>query len=235
MGNFNRSSRSNSRGGGNFGRPEMYKAVCDECGKTCEVPFKPTGNKPIFCSDCFAKKNEGKDRSDSKRDRHDNSRRGSRDFNRSGSREREMYQAVCDECGKTCEVPFKPSNDKPIFCSDCFAKKNEGRERSPRGDSRSRGSNQDGQYEKEFQAINEKLDKILQSLFPTSVKKVVVKAKIKTKTKKVASAKGGSAFGGKKKVSKLSSARKKPVKKVEKKKVVKKKPAKKKVTPRKKK
>ncbi len=41
----------NSRGGGRFGRDrpprEMQKATCAECGKECEVPFKPTGEKPI--------------------------------------------------------------------------------------------------------------------------------------------------------------------------------------------
>ncbi len=26
----------------------MHSAVCDDCGKRCEVPFRPTGDKPIF-------------------------------------------------------------------------------------------------------------------------------------------------------------------------------------------
>ena len=39
-----------------FGPREMHKAVCSECGKECEVPFKPTEGKPVFCRDCFAKK-----------------------------------------------------------------------------------------------------------------------------------------------------------------------------------
>lgn len=39
-----------------FGPREMHKAVCTECGKECEVPFKPTEGKPVFCRDCFAKK-----------------------------------------------------------------------------------------------------------------------------------------------------------------------------------
>ncbi|MCD4760487.1 hypothetical protein K8R42_01175 [bacterium] len=69
MGNFYR-DRGDRRGGGNFGRrdnnrsfnrdrgdnrPGMHKAVCDKCGQNCEVPFRPTGDKPIFCSDCFSK------------------------------------------------------------------------------------------------------------------------------------------------------------------------------------
>jgi len=43
-------------GGFNRGPREMHKAVCTECKKECEVPFKPTEGKPIFCRECFAKK-----------------------------------------------------------------------------------------------------------------------------------------------------------------------------------
>ena len=50
--------RFNNRGGGGFDRGprEMHKAICSECGKECEVPFKPTEGKPVFCRECFAKK-----------------------------------------------------------------------------------------------------------------------------------------------------------------------------------
>lgn len=41
---------------------------------------------------------------------------------RSGNSERQMYSAVCSECGKTCQVPFEPRGDRPIYCSDCFRK-----------------------------------------------------------------------------------------------------------------
>ena len=37
--------------------------------------------------------------------------------------ERQMHKAVCAECGKDCEVPFKPSEDRPVYCRDCFAKR----------------------------------------------------------------------------------------------------------------
>jgi len=40
----------------NFGSREMHKAVCAECGKDCEVPFKPIEGKPIYCKDCYMKK-----------------------------------------------------------------------------------------------------------------------------------------------------------------------------------
>ena len=36
-------------------RPGMFDATCTKCGKSCQVPFRPTGSKPVLCSDCFAK------------------------------------------------------------------------------------------------------------------------------------------------------------------------------------
>lgn len=60
MGNFDRSggSRGGDRGPRrDFDGPrEMHKAVCSECKKACEVPFKPTEGKPVFCRDCYNKK-----------------------------------------------------------------------------------------------------------------------------------------------------------------------------------
>lgn len=53
-------------GGGNrFNRPrEMHKAVCAKCGNECEVPFKPTEGRPVFCRDCFQRRNNRFDRSE---------------------------------------------------------------------------------------------------------------------------------------------------------------------------
>ena len=39
-----------------FGPREMHKAVCSECKKECEVPFKPTEGKPVYCRECYMKK-----------------------------------------------------------------------------------------------------------------------------------------------------------------------------------
>ena len=39
-----------------FGPRETHKAKCTECGNECEVPFKPTEGRDVFCSDCFKKK-----------------------------------------------------------------------------------------------------------------------------------------------------------------------------------
>jgi CxxC-x17-CxxC domain-containing protein len=37
-----------------------------------------------------------------------------------GSGERQMYPAVCAQCGKDTQVPFQPRGDRPVYCSDCY-------------------------------------------------------------------------------------------------------------------
>ncbi len=37
-----------------------------------------------------------------------------------GSMGRQLYPAVCAQCGKDTEVPFQPRGDRPVYCSDCF-------------------------------------------------------------------------------------------------------------------
>ena len=34
---------------------------------------------------------------------------------------REMHDAVCANCGKECKVPFRPREDRPVYCSEGFA------------------------------------------------------------------------------------------------------------------
>lgn len=74
-----RGGRSNNfgggRGGDRRGSISMHKAICDKCHKSCEVPFKPSNDKPIYCNDCF----EGKRGSDAPR-RDFNKRDSNRDF-----------------------------------------------------------------------------------------------------------------------------------------------------------
>jgi CxxC-x17-CxxC domain-containing protein len=41
--------------GKGFGPKEMFQATCASCGKSCEVPFRPNGKKPVYCTECFAK------------------------------------------------------------------------------------------------------------------------------------------------------------------------------------
>ncbi len=50
-------------GGGGGGRPggdrEMFDAVCAACGQDTKVPFRPSGNRDVFCSDCFRSQRGG--------------------------------------------------------------------------------------------------------------------------------------------------------------------------------
>ncbi len=47
-------------GGGGFGggQREMHKATCADCQKECEVPFKPSGDRPVYCKECFSKRKD---------------------------------------------------------------------------------------------------------------------------------------------------------------------------------
>ena len=40
-------------GGGGGGSREMFSAVCADCGRETQVPFRPTGERPVYCNDCF--------------------------------------------------------------------------------------------------------------------------------------------------------------------------------------
>ena len=47
--------------GGGFRQSEMFSTTCAECRKSCEVPFRPNGEKPVYCSDCFRNKGGSSD------------------------------------------------------------------------------------------------------------------------------------------------------------------------------
>ena len=85
---------------------------CSDCGTSFSFSveeqeyFQSKGytNEPKRCSECRqARKSE---------------RGGQSNF----SSRREMFPVICAECGKDTEVPFKPRNDSPVYCSDCFRK-----------------------------------------------------------------------------------------------------------------
>lgn len=140
MRNYNRDQRSRRR---NYSRPEMYNAVCDKCGRKCKVPFRPTGDKPVYCSDCFENQS-------GKRSRRNN-------FKRYDHQKERMYTAICDKCGNECEVPFKPTGSKPIFCNNCF--------KDTSRNIREKDRNQhDNDLLKKIDSINDKLEKILEVL-----------------------------------------------------------------------
>ncbi len=46
-------------GGGGGEERKMYSATCDKCGRPCELPFRPNGRKPVYCSNCFEKEGGG--------------------------------------------------------------------------------------------------------------------------------------------------------------------------------
>lgn len=50
-----RSRGPRDRQGSDRSSSEMHKSVCADCGKECEVPFKPTGDRPVYCTECWAK------------------------------------------------------------------------------------------------------------------------------------------------------------------------------------
>ena len=57
-GGFNRGGGGGGGGGfrRDFGPREMHKATCSECGNECEVPFKPSEGKPVYCKECYMKR-----------------------------------------------------------------------------------------------------------------------------------------------------------------------------------
>lgn len=56
------------RGGRDSGPKEMFPATCAECNKACQVPFRPSGEKPVYCSDCFGSKRDSEPRNDFRRE-----------------------------------------------------------------------------------------------------------------------------------------------------------------------
>ena len=88
---------------------EDQTLVCEDCGKEFvfsagEQEFyeaKGFVNEPQRCKAC-------------------------RDARKAASRaNREMFTAVCAACGNEATVPFKPREDRPVYCSECFAKQKE--------------------------------------------------------------------------------------------------------------
>ena len=56
-----RQARRDRRGSDGFGDGydrgprEMHSVVCASCGKDATVPFRPRGDRPVYCSDCYSK------------------------------------------------------------------------------------------------------------------------------------------------------------------------------------
>ena len=60
-----RSARRNQQprdggGGGGYGGPrETFPVVCSSCGIDTTVPFRPRGDRPVYCNDCFSRVRNG--------------------------------------------------------------------------------------------------------------------------------------------------------------------------------
>jgi CxxC-x17-CxxC domain-containing protein len=151
MGNFNRGNSYNRDNRSDSNR-ETFQAQCADCGKDCDLPFKPSGSRPVYCRDCFKKHSPEDSRGRSSDRGGDRFSKDRFSRNTSSRGDRELFDAVCAKCGNDCKVPFKPTPGKDTLCSRCFEDKG--------GDSRSvtNGS------AKHLDEINAKLDKILEML-----------------------------------------------------------------------
>ncbi|HOX60610.1 MAG TPA: hypothetical protein PLV72_01225 [Candidatus Magasanikbacteria bacterium] len=147
---FGGGSRFPSRDGGrDGGRPPMHKAICSECGANCELPFRPTGDRPVFCSSCFDKQQGGARAARPNRftgERHERTER-------SRFEDRQMHEAICAKCSKPCHVPFRPMAGKPVFCDNCFEK----------GGNVGKDS---GEVMAQIKMLNIKIDKLMKFLAP---------------------------------------------------------------------
>ena len=62
--------------------------------------------------------------------RHDSGRQGN------GFRERTFTRVTCSNCSKECEIPFKPSGGRPVYCKECFSKRKQNSQFSTSRDNR---------------------------------------------------------------------------------------------------
>ncbi len=81
--------------------------------------------------------------------RFDRSHRYDRGRQGNGPRERTYTQVICADCNKECEIPFKPSGGRPVYCKECFSKRKTGnqfntnRDKMPEGRDFPRGRRSD--------------------------------------------------------------------------------------------
>jgi len=55
----NTQAQGNSRSNSQPKSRPMFRAICADCQKECEVPFKPTGERPVYCKECFRLRKSG--------------------------------------------------------------------------------------------------------------------------------------------------------------------------------
>ncbi|MFC1901724.1 CxxC-x17-CxxC domain-containing protein [Chloroflexota bacterium] len=94
---------------------------CSDCGNTFtfgveeQEQFQSRGytNEPKRCLDC---------RQARKAARPENSGNSYGNSSYGYTPRRQLFPAVCADCGKATEVPFEPSQGRPVYCSDCYRK-----------------------------------------------------------------------------------------------------------------
>ncbi|MEK7175380.1 MAG: CxxC-x17-CxxC domain-containing protein [Patescibacteria group bacterium] len=109
MKNFNGGgNRGGGYKGGDRGDKQLFKVTCSECKKGCEVPFRPSGGRPVFCSECFSTKKDSGDSRGS--NRNFDSRPLRRDFNDRQS-PRAEYSRPADSRYSFNKPNLSPAND----------------------------------------------------------------------------------------------------------------------------
>ena len=96
---------------------EKLNVRVEEIGKKYAEPVK---KEPQRFDD---RRRQGGPRPGGRRGR-DGSGGGRRDAD--GERRPRMHEARCDECGAECELPFRPNQDRPVYCKNCFARGGQG-------------------------------------------------------------------------------------------------------------
>ncbi|MFP3898962.1 MAG: CxxC-x17-CxxC domain-containing protein [Dehalococcoidia bacterium] len=94
---------------------------CSDCGSTFtfsteeQEHFQSRGytNEPKRCPECRQARKERQ---------YGNSGNSYGNDSYSYRPRRQMFPAVCSECGKQTEVPFEPREGRPVYCSDCYRK-----------------------------------------------------------------------------------------------------------------
>lgn len=103
--------------------------ACRDCGNEFtftagEQEFfaqKGFTNEPGRCTECRAQRKAARGGTSYDSDRGYGGGRSSYDTGGGyGRAPREMFSAICSECGQTAQVPFQPRTDKPVYCSSCF-------------------------------------------------------------------------------------------------------------------
>ena len=91
----------------NFNDRQMFDVDCEcaKCGtKITQLPFQPSGDRPVYCADC---------------------NRAHREQRNDNQRERRMYDVNvdCSGCGtKITQLPFEPRDTSNLLCKECYLK-----------------------------------------------------------------------------------------------------------------